>query len=137
MFLGVPHRGSPYTSWASILSGLARSSGFDMNSRNMNALRFDSGELELLREEFVRLWREGPCKVKTFQEALGMVGINGLNGKVCAPSFGLVVKSSNYNRLFLTSHPPSTTLARRRSISLPTTGTCAASPAEMAQATHK
>lgn len=82
LFLGVPHRGSPYTGWAGILSGLARISGFDTNNRNIDALRFDGSELELLREEFVGLWRDGPFKVKTFQEGRGMLPINGLNEKV-------------------------------------------------------
>lgn len=41
-------------------------------------------ELELSREEIVKQWRNGHFEVRTFQEALG---VRGINGKVYANSF--------------------------------------------------
>ena len=60
--------------------------GFDTTDRNIRALQFDSTELEHSREEFIKQWRDGHFEVRTFQEALGLNGVQGFNGKVLSKS---------------------------------------------------
>ena len=54
------------------------------NSTLLRALGTDSPELELGRESFLVLWRTYNFRVKTFQEAFGISGVNigPLNEKV-------------------------------------------------------
>jgi len=56
----------------------------DSNPTLLRALGLDSPELELGRESFLSLWRTYGFRVKTFQEAWGVVGVNigPLNSKV-------------------------------------------------------
>ncbi len=49
---------------------------FDTNSVILRALGVDSPELELCRESFISQWRVYDFRVKTFQEALAMTGVN-------------------------------------------------------------
>jgi hypothetical protein len=57
---------------------------FDTNPVILRALGLDSPELELCRESFITQWRIYDFRVKTFQEALSMAGVNlgSLNEKV-------------------------------------------------------
>jgi hypothetical protein len=48
----------------------------DTNAKILRALGLDSPELELCRESFITQWRVYNFKVKTFQEAHGISGIN-------------------------------------------------------------
>jgi hypothetical protein len=84
--MGTPHRGSPKLAGLgetvrSIACTLTR---IDSNSTLLRALSADSPELELSRESFLTLWRTYNFRVKTFQEAFGVSGVNlgPLNEKV-------------------------------------------------------
>ncbi|KAH6623102.1 hypothetical protein F5144DRAFT_353119 [Chaetomium tenue] len=86
IFLGTPHRGSPGMAdlgqtVRSIASTILR---VDSNAVLLRTLGTDSPELELGRESFTTLWRKYGFRVKTFQEAWGISGINAgpLNNKV-------------------------------------------------------
>ncbi len=86
IFLGTPHRGSPGMAdlgetVRSIASTILR---VDSNAALLRTLGTDSPELELGRESFTTLWRKYGFRVKTFQEAWGISGINAgpLNKKV-------------------------------------------------------
>ena len=86
IFLGTPHRGSPGMAdlgetVRSIASTILR---LDSNAALLRTLGTDSPELELGRESFTTLWRKYGFRVKTFQEAWGISGINAgpLNNKV-------------------------------------------------------
>ena len=57
--------------------------GFDTNDKNLRLLKLDDGDLELLREEFMKVTRRHKIKVRSFQEAEGLKGLRGLNAKVC------------------------------------------------------
>jgi len=81
-FLGTPHRGSGYAQLGEVIRRVAAATGVDTSNRNLRTLRFDSPELETVREEFTRQWRQGRFVVKTFQEAKGFKGFQGLNEKV-------------------------------------------------------
>lgn len=59
-------------------------SGFDTNSKNIRALRFDSVELEYAQDDFMQLWQQEKFIVRTFQEGLAFGGFNGVAGKVVA-----------------------------------------------------
>ncbi|KAK3293858.1 uncharacterized protein B0H64DRAFT_417972 [Chaetomium fimeti] len=86
IFLGTPHRGSPGMAdlgqtVRTIASTILR---VDSNAALLRALGTDSPELELGRESFTTLWRKYNFRVKTFQEAWGISGVNAgpLNKKV-------------------------------------------------------
>ncbi|KAF2969297.1 hypothetical protein GQX73_g4287 [Xylaria multiplex] len=78
IFLGTPHRGSP--DLASLADAVRRVASviarIDSNSPILRSLSNDSPELELGRESFIELWRTYKFRVKTFQEAYGLTGIN-------------------------------------------------------------
>jgi triacylglycerol esterase/lipase EstA (alpha/beta hydrolase family) len=82
IFMGTPHRGSPYAPWGVIAQNIAVAAGFDANDRIVRALRVDSSILELLREDFAKMLDENMFDVFTFQEANGLKGVQGLNDKV-------------------------------------------------------
>ena len=82
VFLGTPHRGSPIATVGNTIARIVHAAGFDTEDKNIRALRFESPELERCQEEFSSLWRSGRFAVKTFQEELGMAGVQGLNEKV-------------------------------------------------------
>jgi hypothetical protein len=87
VFLGTPHRGS--TDMAALGDVVRRVAStilrFDTNPVILRALDVDGPELELCRESFITQWRKYNFRVKTFQEALSMTGVNlgPLNEKVC------------------------------------------------------
>lgn len=77
IFLGTPHRGSVdlarlANKGRSIISAL----GFDTASATLDALGLKSTDLERCQDSFLSLWRRYDFRVKTFQESLGMSGIN-------------------------------------------------------------
>jgi len=86
IFLGTPHRGSP--DLASLGDIVRRVAGatlrIDSNAVLLRSLGVDSPELELGRESFYSQWRTFGFKVKTFQEAFPISGVNvgPLNSKV-------------------------------------------------------
>jgi hypothetical protein len=78
LFMGTPHRGN---SNLASLGELVRKIASILLRVNSNAsvlrtLGVDSPELELCRESFTVQWREYNFRVKTFQEAFGLGGIN-------------------------------------------------------------
>jgi hypothetical protein len=86
IFLGTPHRGSPaLASLGEIVrSVISATFRVDSNPALLCALGVDSPELELSRESFFTQWRTFGFKVKTFQEAFGISGVNlgPLNNKI-------------------------------------------------------
>ncbi|KAI9162747.1 ATPase [Paramyrothecium foliicola] len=78
IFMGTPHRGSPGLASLCEIVRLAASNiaRVDSNSTLLRLLGTDSPELELGRESFLVLWRAYGFRVKTFQEAFTMSGIN-------------------------------------------------------------
>jgi hypothetical protein len=87
VFMGTPHRGSKdMAELGDIVRRVASTVlRVDSNAKILGALGVDSPELELCRESFITQWREYGFRVKTFQEALAMTGINvgQLAEKVC------------------------------------------------------
>lgn len=65
-----------------VLRRVAAATGVETSDKNVRTLKYDSPELEIAQEEFTRQWRQGRFKVKTFQEARGFKGVQGLNEKV-------------------------------------------------------
>ncbi|EWY85755.1 hypothetical protein FOYG_12865 [Fusarium oxysporum NRRL 32931] len=87
IFLGTPHRGSPELSaigeWArSILDSFR----LQTNSMILDALGLKTTDLQRVHEAFCRLWSNHDFQVKTFQESLGLTGINlGVLGNKVVP----------------------------------------------------
>ncbi|CAF3654398.1 unnamed protein product [Fusarium graminearum] len=87
IFLGTPHRGSPELSaigeWArSILSTLQ----FQTAKAMLDALGLKTTDLQRTHEAFCRIWQDYDFQVKTFQESLGLTGIDlGVLGNKVVP----------------------------------------------------
>ena len=84
IFLGTPHRGSGYAGWGQIASNLARLALQDSNKRLLEALDVNSEVLDNIHEEFKTITFKGTIKIHSFQEARGMTGMQGFEGKVCS-----------------------------------------------------
>jgi hypothetical protein len=82
IFLGTPHRGSPFAGWGEIVERIARVALFDTNQTNVKHLQVHGLVLANLEKEFANLLENRTFGVFNFQEALGFKGIRGLNGKV-------------------------------------------------------
>jgi hypothetical protein len=70
-----PHRGSGSASMGETLRRVVSAVGFDTNDRNLRTLAFDSTELEMSREELIKMWRVRSLQVRTFQESQGLAGV--------------------------------------------------------------
>ena len=68
--------------WGVMAERLVKAAGFDTNANILNQLKTQSPDLGSLNEKFIHLWRNQDFDVITYQEATGMQGIQGLNGKV-------------------------------------------------------
>ena len=82
IFLGTPHRGSSYAGWGELAERIARAALFDTNRATISHLQVHGLELANLEKDFANLLDKRPFGVFNFQEALGFVGVKGLNGKV-------------------------------------------------------
>ncbi|KAK2604559.1 hypothetical protein N8I77_007477 [Diaporthe amygdali] len=89
IFLGTPHRGSPDLATVgdrarSMVSALRMRT----NSTILDALRLKTKDLERAQESFSTVWRRYDFRVKTFQEGLGLTGLNfGPFGRKVVPDF--------------------------------------------------
>ena len=77
IFLATPHRGSPELAalgeWARSLVSALR---METNDAILNALSLRNTDLERAQESFSALWLKYDFRVKTFQEGLGLTGVN-------------------------------------------------------------
>ncbi|CAH0055293.1 unnamed protein product [Clonostachys solani] len=78
IFLGTPHRGSPgLASTADTVRMVAQAIlRVDANAAVLRSLGVDSPELEICHQSFMTQWRTRGIRVKTFQEAEAMHGVN-------------------------------------------------------------
>lgn len=89
LFLGTPHRGSPHLA---TLGERARSMVSALRMRTnpaiLDALRLKTRDLELVQESFSEVWSRYDFRVKTFQEGLGLSGLNlGPLGRKVVPDY--------------------------------------------------
>jgi hypothetical protein len=82
LFMATPHRGSGYANLDEVLRRVVSAIGIDSSAQNLQALGFDSIELDLSREESTKLWNKYHFEVRTFQESTGLKGLKGLTEKV-------------------------------------------------------
>ncbi|KAK3383654.1 hypothetical protein B0T24DRAFT_605806 [Lasiosphaeria ovina] len=89
IFMGTPHRGSPELAavgqWArSIVSALRMKT----TSEILDPLGLKTTDLERAQEAFSALWQKHDFRVKTFQEGLGLTGVNlGVLGNKVVPDY--------------------------------------------------
>jgi protein SERAC1 len=78
VFLGTPHRGSEDMAGLgeAVRKIAATILRMDTNSAALDALGLKSTDLQRCQESFSRLWSTYDFRVKTFQEGLGLTGIN-------------------------------------------------------------
>jgi hypothetical protein len=78
LFLGTPHRGSGKAEIAGIVWRIVFVSGFDTTYQNIQALKIDNTELELIHELFMKLYghKDRHFEIFTFQEAKGVTGVS-------------------------------------------------------------
>ncbi|KAL7928816.1 hypothetical protein V8C35DRAFT_332512 [Trichoderma chlorosporum] len=82
VFYGTPHRGSALAGWGATASKLARLGLQDANKKLIQTLQVDSEILDNIQEEFKKYADTYRFKIHSFQEARGVLGIKGLDGKV-------------------------------------------------------
>ncbi|KAK4108471.1 hypothetical protein N656DRAFT_801849 [Canariomyces notabilis] len=89
IFLGNPHRGSPDLAalgeWARSFISAFRA---ETTATILQALGLRNTDLERAQESFSALWQRYSFRVKTFQEALGLTGLNlGVLGNKVVPDY--------------------------------------------------
>lgn len=89
IFLGTPHRGSAYAGWGQIASNLARLALQDSNKKILESLEVNGEVLDNIQEEFKTIVHEHALKIHSFQEARGLSGIKGFDGKVSSFMLGI------------------------------------------------
>ena len=99
IFLGTPHRGSPYAGWGQIATNLARLALHDSNRMLIQTLEVNSEVLDNIHEEFKTIAFKGTIKVHSFQEARGITGMRGLEEKVCSCRHTLCAVDNRKTRL--------------------------------------
>ncbi|KAI0115314.1 hypothetical protein F4814DRAFT_460095 [Daldinia grandis] len=82
IFLGTPHRGSAMAGWGTIALNLATLALQDSNKRISRGLRVDSEVLDIIHTQFTNRVAEKGIMINSFQEARGISGVAGLQGKV-------------------------------------------------------
>jgi len=89
LFLGTPHRGSPeFAAAGDWARSLLSSVGVETTPVILHALGLRTTDLERAQDAFSALWRKYNFRVKTFQEGLGLTGINfGVLGKKVVPDY--------------------------------------------------
>ncbi|KAK3331681.1 hypothetical protein B0T19DRAFT_397518 [Cercophora scortea] len=94
VFLGTPHRGSP--DMARLGDTVRGAASFilriDTSASAIKALGLQSDALERSQDAFARIWSSYDFKVKTFQEALPLTGLNiGLLNQKVVPDFSSIL----------------------------------------------
>lgn len=93
VFLGTPHRGSPDLAamgeWMRTVISALR---VETTPAILDALGLRSTDLERAQEAFSQLWHRYNFQVKTFQEGLGLTGINlGVLGNKVVPDYSSLI----------------------------------------------
>ena len=83
IFLGTPHRGSEMASLGLIASKIASLALIDTNANVLREFHPDSTLFEKIRDEFSMMLKKDAFQIHSFQEARGISGVRGFNGKVC------------------------------------------------------
>ncbi|KAI1647572.1 uncharacterized protein F4817DRAFT_103194 [Daldinia loculata] len=82
IFLGTPHRGTPAAAWGTIASNLAALALHDSNKKIVRTLQVNSEVLDNIHFQFKNKVSEKGIMIHSFQEARGISGVKGLEGKV-------------------------------------------------------
>ena len=87
VFLGTPHRGSQgVAALGEVVRSLVSSFGMETTPVILDALGLKTTDLLRAQEDFSTLWQKYDFRVKTFQEAFGLTGINlGVLGNKVVP----------------------------------------------------
>ncbi|KAM7184000.1 hypothetical protein V8F20_012399, partial [Naviculisporaceae sp. PSN 640] len=93
IFLGTPHRGSPeLAAMGELARSLVSALRMETTSIILDALGLKTSDLERAQESFSFLWRKYDFRVKTFQEGLGLTGINlGVLGNKVVPGHSSLI----------------------------------------------
>jgi hypothetical protein len=74
-----------YAGWGQIAANLARVALQDANKKILETLEVNSEVLDNIHENFKNIVFKSGMKIHSFQEAKGIAGMKGLDGKVCSP----------------------------------------------------
>lgn len=87
IFLGTPHRGShDFAKVGDVARRIISAFGMKTHEGILNSLGLKTKDLERAQESFFSVWDQYKFSVKTFQEGLGLTGMNlGLFGKKVVP----------------------------------------------------
>ncbi|KAK3985240.1 hypothetical protein QBC44DRAFT_299670 [Cladorrhinum sp. PSN332] len=92
-FLGTPHRGSPdFADVGETIRAVLGALRMGTASANLDALGLRTTDLERAQDEFSRIWHKHGFRVKTFQEGLGLTGLNlGVLGNKVVPDYSSLI----------------------------------------------
>ena len=82
IFLGTPHRGSPYAAWGEIASNMAKLLMQDSNKKILETLEVNSELLDNIHDSFLNVIYDSGTKVHSFCEGRSPSGVKGLHRKV-------------------------------------------------------
>lgn len=93
IFLGTPHRGSPQlAAFGEFARSLVSSLRMATSASILEALSLKSSDLERSQHSFSALWYKHNFQVKTFQEGLGLSGVNlGVLGNKVVPDYSSLI----------------------------------------------
>ncbi|KAK4225059.1 hypothetical protein QBC38DRAFT_445882 [Podospora fimiseda] len=93
VFLGTPHRGSPdFVNMGELMRSIISALFVGTSSCNLHALGLRTTGLERAQEAFSQVWHTYNFTVKTFQEGLGLTGINlGMLGNKVVPDYSSLI----------------------------------------------
>ncbi|KAK4460162.1 hypothetical protein QBC42DRAFT_230113 [Cladorrhinum samala] len=93
IFLGTPHRGSPdLAAMGELMRSMISALRVETTSAILDALGLRTTDLERAQETFSQLWHQYKFQVKTFQEGLGLTGINlGVLGNKVVPDYSSLI----------------------------------------------
>jgi hypothetical protein len=80
--LGTPYRGSTSAEWGAVASRLASLTLQDSNKKFIEELEVNGEIFDNIQDEFQQIVHNGGIKIQSFQEAQGISGVKGLDGKV-------------------------------------------------------
>ncbi len=83
LFLGCPHRGSNDANWGLIAAKLATFALQAPSKALLRSLQVDNQMLNVINESFNTYLKDNRIQVTSFSEEKGMIGIAGIDNKVC------------------------------------------------------
>ncbi|KAF8245685.1 hypothetical protein K440DRAFT_603397, partial [Wilcoxina mikolae CBS 423.85] len=105
IFLGTPHRGSKFASLGEIARRVAAAVLLvDTKNPLLQKLQVNNSSLNLLQRDFSVMLKDSTFGIHSFQEAQGLSGVSGLNGKVVEDESSAIGDAAEYTVTINANH---------------------------------